>query len=197
MYRLHRWFCDNCYSCSSRANSNFCTRSLDFGHSTRFSTLLINFCFFFSCVLSLTSCRSTVYFCSLSCHSIYDIRSSYSIHCTCPDASFWASLWANQHSGLLGHLFLNGCPNGTLHHITSFWVDLGFCIAWWSSLCFLAYRIFGNFTQVVSIKAIGIAIKLTLEGINQFAYAQTWFFLSVAVICVITQLNYLNKVAII
>ncbi|XP_073292763.1 probable magnesium transporter NIPA6 [Primulina huaijiensis] len=46
---------------------------------------------------------------------------------------------------------------------------------------------------VVSIKAIGIAIKLTLEGINQFAYAQTWFFLSVAVICVITQLNYLNK----
>ncbi|XP_073045905.1 probable magnesium transporter NIPA6 [Primulina eburnea] len=46
---------------------------------------------------------------------------------------------------------------------------------------------------VVSIKAIGIAIKLTLEGINQFTYAQTWFFLSVAVICVITQLNYLNK----
>ncbi|XP_073029238.1 probable magnesium transporter NIPA6 isoform X2 [Primulina eburnea] len=46
---------------------------------------------------------------------------------------------------------------------------------------------------VVSIKAIGIAIKLTLEGINQFGYAQTWFFLSVAVIFVITQLNYLNK----
>ncbi|XP_073129849.1 probable magnesium transporter NIPA6 isoform X3 [Henckelia pumila] len=46
---------------------------------------------------------------------------------------------------------------------------------------------------VVSIKAMGIAIKLTLEGINQFTYAQTWFFLSVAVICVITQLNYLNK----
>ncbi|KAK4477198.1 hypothetical protein RD792_016412, partial [Penstemon davidsonii] len=46
---------------------------------------------------------------------------------------------------------------------------------------------------VVSIKAIGIAIKLTLEGINQFGYAQTWLFLSVAVIFVITQLNYLNK----
>ncbi|XP_051144500.1 probable magnesium transporter NIPA6 isoform X3 [Andrographis paniculata] len=46
---------------------------------------------------------------------------------------------------------------------------------------------------VMSIKAIGIAIKLTLEGINQFGYAQTWFFLSVSVICVITQLNYLNK----
>ncbi|KAL6517399.1 hypothetical protein OROMI_033100 [Orobanche minor] len=46
---------------------------------------------------------------------------------------------------------------------------------------------------VVSIKAIGIAMKLTLEGMNQFGYAQTWFFLSVAVICVFTQLNYLNK----
>ncbi|KDP27578.1 hypothetical protein JCGZ_19583 [Jatropha curcas] len=46
---------------------------------------------------------------------------------------------------------------------------------------------------VVSIKAIGIAIKLTLEGTSQLAYPQTWFFLTVAVICVITQLNYLNK----
>lgn len=46
---------------------------------------------------------------------------------------------------------------------------------------------------VVSIKAIGIAIKLTLEGTSQIAYPQTWFFLSVAVISVIAQLNYLNK----
>uniref|UniRef100_A0A2P2K516 Probable magnesium transporter n=1 Tax=Rhizophora mucronata TaxID=61149 RepID=A0A2P2K516_RHIMU len=50
---------------------------------------------------------------------------------------------------------------------------------------------------VVSIKAIGIAIKLTLEGISQLAYPQTWFFITVAVICVITQLNYLNKVTLI
>lgn len=47
----------------------------------------------------------------------------------------------------------------------------------------------------MSIKAIGIAIKLTLEGINQITYPQTWFFLTVATICVITQLNYLNKVS--
>ncbi|KAI3863624.1 hypothetical protein MKX03_031675 [Papaver bracteatum] len=46
---------------------------------------------------------------------------------------------------------------------------------------------------VMSIKAIGIAIKLTLEGISQLSYPQTWFFFTVAVICVITQLNYLNK----
>ncbi|KAL1362096.1 hypothetical protein HN51_010377 [Arachis hypogaea] len=50
----------------------------------------------------------------------------------------------------------------------------------------------GSFT-VVSIKAIGIAIKLTLDGINQIAYPQTWFFLTVSAICVITQLNYLNR----
>lgn len=46
---------------------------------------------------------------------------------------------------------------------------------------------------VVSIKAIGIAIKLTMEGISQVAYPQTWLFATVAVVCVITQLNYLNK----
>ncbi|CAK9165000.1 unnamed protein product [Ilex paraguariensis] len=46
---------------------------------------------------------------------------------------------------------------------------------------------------VVSIKAIGIAIKLTLEGISQIEYPQTWFFLTVAAVCVVTQLNYLNK----
>ncbi|KAL5788809.1 hypothetical protein ACOSP7_005758 [Xanthoceras sorbifolium] len=46
---------------------------------------------------------------------------------------------------------------------------------------------------VVSVKAIGIAIKLTLEGISQMAYPQTWFFMTVAAICVVTQLNYLNK----
>ncbi|KAG5526772.1 hypothetical protein RHGRI_032886 [Rhododendron griersonianum] len=46
---------------------------------------------------------------------------------------------------------------------------------------------------VLSIKAIGIAIKLTLQGTSQIAYPQTWFFLSVAVICVVMQLNYLNK----
>ena len=28
----------------------------------------------------------------------------------------------------------------------------------------------------MSIKAVGIAIKLTLEGINQIWYRETWFF---------------------
>ncbi|KAG9442585.1 hypothetical protein H6P81_018439 [Aristolochia fimbriata] len=46
---------------------------------------------------------------------------------------------------------------------------------------------------VISIKAIGIAVKLTIEGISQIAYPQTWFFVTIAVFCVVTQLNYLNK----
>ncbi|KAK9677579.1 hypothetical protein RND81_11G153200 [Saponaria officinalis] len=46
---------------------------------------------------------------------------------------------------------------------------------------------------VVSIKAIGIAIKLTLEDINQLTFPQTWFFITVGAIGVIMQLNYLNK----
>ncbi|KAI3513564.1 hypothetical protein L1887_20900 [Cichorium endivia] len=46
---------------------------------------------------------------------------------------------------------------------------------------------------VMSVKAIGIAIKLTLEGSSQVASYQTWIFVMVAVTCIITQLNYLNK----
>ncbi|XP_057487985.1 probable magnesium transporter NIPA6 isoform X2 [Actinidia eriantha] len=52
--------------------------------------------------------------------------------------------------------------------------------------------VIGSLT-VMSIKAIGIAIKLTLEGSSQVASFQTWVFAMVAVTCIITQLNYLNK----
>lgn len=52
--------------------------------------------------------------------------------------------------------------------------------------------IIGSLT-VMSIKAIGIAIKLTLEGSSQVAHLQTWVFVMVSVTCIITQLNYLNK----
>ncbi|KAK2445122.1 putative magnesium transporter NIPA6 [Trifolium repens] len=51
--------------------------------------------------------------------------------------------------------------------------------------------IIGSLT-VMSVKAIGIAIKLTLDGANQFVYFQTWIFTMVAVSCIITSLNYLN-----
>ncbi|XP_073106537.1 probable magnesium transporter NIPA6 isoform X6 [Elaeis guineensis] len=64
---------------------------------------------------------------------------------------------------------------------TNIMVYLGICSA------------IGSLT-VMSIKAIGIAIKLTVEGINQAGYFQTWVFAMVAITCIIIQLIYLNKV---
>ncbi|XP_057978007.1 probable magnesium transporter NIPA4 isoform X2 [Malania oleifera] len=47
--------------------------------------------------------------------------------------------------------------------------------------------------SVMSVKALGIALKLTLSGTNQLIYPQTWAFAIVVTTCVITQMNYLNK----
>jgi hypothetical protein len=41
---------------------------------------------------------------------------------------------------------------------------------------------------------VGIAIKLTIEGINQAGYFQTWVFAVVSATCIVIQLVYLNKV---
>ncbi|THU70769.1 hypothetical protein C4D60_Mb08t28490 [Musa balbisiana] len=48
---------------------------------------------------------------------------------------------------------------------------------------------------VMSVKALGIALKLTFSGMNQFVFVQTWFFTVVVVICCLLQLNYLNKIS--
>ncbi|XP_048231519.1 probable magnesium transporter NIPA4 isoform X2 [Ricinus communis] len=47
--------------------------------------------------------------------------------------------------------------------------------------------------SVMSVKALGIALKLTLSGMNQLIYPQTWAFALVVITCVVTQMNYLNK----
>ena len=47
----------------------------------------------------------------------------------------------------------------------------------------------------MSVKALGTALKLTFEGKNQLIYLETWFFMFVVATCVITQMNYLNKVS--
>ncbi|TYI88364.1 hypothetical protein E1A91_D04G203800v1 [Gossypium mustelinum] len=47
--------------------------------------------------------------------------------------------------------------------------------------------------SVMSVKAVGIALKLTFSGMNQLVYPQTWAFTLVVVTCVVTQMNYLNK----
>lgn len=47
--------------------------------------------------------------------------------------------------------------------------------------------------SVMSVKALGTSIKLTFEGKNQLIYSETWFFMVVVAVCVLTQMNYLNK----
>lgn len=47
--------------------------------------------------------------------------------------------------------------------------------------------------SVMSVKAFGIALKLTLGGHNQFSHASTYVFLIVTVFCILTQMNYFNK----
>ncbi|XP_004504357.1 probable magnesium transporter NIPA1 [Cicer arietinum] len=46
---------------------------------------------------------------------------------------------------------------------------------------------------VMGVKAVGIAMKLTFEGTNQFTYFQTWFFTLAVIGCCLLQINYLNK----
>ena len=47
--------------------------------------------------------------------------------------------------------------------------------------------------SVMSMKAFGIALKLTFAGKNQFTHPSTYAFAIVVVVCIITQMNYLNK----
>ncbi|VAH21124.1 unnamed protein product [Triticum turgidum subsp. durum] len=55
------------------------------------------------------------------------------------------------------------------------------------------HLLFDGFSFVMSVKALGTSLKLTFEGTNQLAYPETWFFMLVVAICVLTQMNYLNK----
>lgn len=45
----------------------------------------------------------------------------------------------------------------------------------------------------MSVKAFGIALKLTLNGNNQFTHPSTYAFAIVTAVCILTQMNYLNK----
>ncbi|KAM0056331.1 putative magnesium transporter NIPA [Helianthus debilis subsp. tardiflorus] len=46
---------------------------------------------------------------------------------------------------------------------------------------------------VMCVKAVGIAMKLSFSGSNQFVYFQTWFFTVLLFGFILLQLNYLNK----
>ncbi|KAE8648654.1 probable magnesium transporter NIPA4 [Cucumis sativus] len=47
--------------------------------------------------------------------------------------------------------------------------------------------------SVMGVKALGIAMKLTISGVNQFVYPQTWLFAIIVTTFLLTQMNYLNK----
>lgn len=47
--------------------------------------------------------------------------------------------------------------------------------------------------SVMSVKAFGIALKLTLEGNNQLSHPSTYVFAIVTVVCILVQMNYFNK----
>ncbi|XVF65310.1 hypothetical protein PTKIN_Ptkin09bG0237900 [Pterospermum kingtungense] len=46
---------------------------------------------------------------------------------------------------------------------------------------------------VMAVKALGIGLKLTFEGTNQFKYFEIWVFTFVVIFCCLLQINYLNK----
>ncbi|EKD20201.1 uncharacterized protein L3040_007199 [Drepanopeziza brunnea f. sp. 'multigermtubi'] len=47
--------------------------------------------------------------------------------------------------------------------------------------------------SVMSVKAFGIAVKLTLAGNNQFTHPSTYVFIILCTVCIMTQMNYFNK----
>ncbi|KAI9753553.1 MAG: Rsp5p-dependent ubiquitination, sorting of cargo proteins at the multivesicular body [Chaenotheca gracillima] len=47
--------------------------------------------------------------------------------------------------------------------------------------------------SIMSVKAFGTALKLTIAGNNQFKNASTYFFALVVIGCILTQMNYFNK----
>ncbi|EGD82546.1 magnesium transporter NIPA3 [Salpingoeca rosetta] len=47
--------------------------------------------------------------------------------------------------------------------------------------------------SVIGVKGLGIALKLTLQGSNQLGNASTWGFVAMVAVCIMTQMNYLNK----
>ncbi|RKF63744.1 putative magnesium transporter NIPA3 [Erysiphe neolycopersici] len=47
--------------------------------------------------------------------------------------------------------------------------------------------------SVMSVKAFGIAVKLTIAGKNQFTHPSTYVFIILTGVCILTQMNYFNK----
>jgi multidrug transporter EmrE-like cation transporter len=86
-------------------------------------------------------------------------------------------LYAACATAFSAHLAWNVAPK---HGETNILVYIGIC------------SVTGSLS-VTSCKALGVALKLTARGNNQLASAPTYIFLGVLVLCLLTQMNYLNK----
>lgn len=62
-----------------------------------------------------------------------------------------------------------------------------------SLLVYIAVCSLAGSLTVMGVKAVGIALKLSFGGENQFKYYQTWIFVLLVIGCVLVQMNYLNK----
>ncbi|KAI3712431.1 hypothetical protein L1987_70987 [Smallanthus sonchifolius] len=60
-------------------------------------------------------------------------------------------------------------------------------------MCYIGVCSLVGSLSVMSVKGLGIALKVTFSGTNQLVYPQTWAFTFFVLLCVITQMNYLNK----
>lgn len=47
--------------------------------------------------------------------------------------------------------------------------------------------------SVIAVKGLGIALKLSFEGNNQLNTGSTWMFVGMVAVCVVIQMNFLNK----
>ena len=45
----------------------------------------------------------------------------------------------------------------------------------------------------MAIKGFGVALKLTLNGNNQFSHLSTYVFAIIIVLCILVQMKYFNK----
>ncbi|ORX89528.1 DUF803-domain-containing protein [Basidiobolus meristosporus CBS 931.73] len=88
--------------------------------------------------------------------------------------------------------------------------SLGYCSLVLAVTIFLIYRLAPKYgksnplvylticslvgsVSVMAVKAFGIALKLTIEGSNQFTHPSVYVFIGVVVVSVLTQMNYFNK----
>lgn len=111
----------------------------------------------------------------------------------CTYLSLYSSLWKNPSDSLCRSVLSDGFSYGLLvilHVVSTMTLSIPLLNHYVPS----KNKSFLSFVQVMSVKAVGIALKLTFSGMNQFIYFQTWIFTVIVIFCCLMQINYLNKV---